>query len=131
MATKKKEVTDAQAAKKKANPKKDDPQFMPNIEPQTGDGPATKAKAAKRSTGSVRLDPDLPLVHGNTVTFVAPEGDGRVLAKLETPQGVQWIGTSNGQGDARISWIVQVSGDITVGFYNDGDLYAEGTFTVA
>jgi hypothetical protein len=133
-AGKNKQVKDAQSAKA-ANAKKkvakEDPNFMPNIEPQIGDK-AEKAEQAKghKANGGVRLDPNLPLVVGNSVTFVADEGKGRVMVRLETAQGVNWVAASNGHGDARVSLIIQVKGDIKVDFHSDGKKYASGTFTV-
>lgn len=170
-----KEVADAKAAKKQADPKKDDPTFMPNIEPQTGDGGKASTKKvaatdiapgmsqnptespqasnpdsvdvttegdatetvnkgvkAKRSNkGGVTLDPaSIALLPGNTVSFVAEEREGRVQAKIITGKDSWLVAASNGGGDARVSKILEVAGEITVEFYEDGELYASGTWPV-
>lgn len=174
-----KEVADAQAAKKKADPDTQDPSFMPNIEPQTGGkAPKTSSKAVPRrkspakasapkvgdtvpkdlrlpnlpatddefqpnaqtvevspskpNRGStVRLDPpSVRLVPGNSVTFVADEGDGRVQAKITTARGSVLVTASNGHGDARVSKILETNDEIVVEFFDDGKKYASGTFKV-
>ena len=87
-------------------------------------------KKAKKAAADVRIDPNLPLILGNTVTFVAPEGEGLVKAKLVASNGTYWVKATNGSGDARISWIVQGTDEVTVEFHDDGKKYAEGTFSI-
>lgn len=78
---------------------------------------------------SVRLDPDLGLIPGNSVTFVAREAKGRAAVKISTNRG-NWMGTpSNTPSGARQSKILD-PGPITVTFYEDGSAYAEGSWTV-
>jgi hypothetical protein len=54
-----KEVDDAQEAKEKADPAVNDPNYMPNIEPQTGDG--GKADAAEVADTDPEENPDNPV----------------------------------------------------------------------
>ena len=53
-----KEVDEAQEAKEAADPSVNDPNFMPNIEPQTGDG--GKADAAEVADPDAEPNPDNP-----------------------------------------------------------------------
>lgn len=173
-----KEIADAQTAKKKVDPDKNDPNYEPNLKPQTGKKAASKAKTsakatttkkatvakkateptaleaaqqydsvdvsvdgdetrmkpspdpAKRTVGDVRVDPPLGILQGHVPTFVAPEGKGRVMAKIITPRQTVWVVASNGNGDARVSKVMEGPGDVTVEFYDDGKLYASGTWSV-
>lgn len=175
-----KEKTDAQDAKKKADPAKNDPKYMPNIEPQTGESgkksPAkevsapktdlagdgisenpvhspqatnpdsvdvtiegdkttvSKGPSGKRSNkGGVVLDPaSVALIPGNTVSFVAEDRPDatRIQAKIITSRETWMVATSRDSTNARVSKILEVPGEITVEFYEDGKLYASGTWTV-
>jgi hypothetical protein len=80
--------------------------------------------------GGIRLDPNLALTPGNAVTFVAEERAGRVQVKIITVKDSWLVAASNGGGDARVSKILEVPGPITVEFYEDGKLYASGTWQV-
>ena len=86
--------------------------------------------STKAVTGGVSLDPNLPLIPGNAVSFVAEERPGRVQAKIVTAKDSWLVAASNIGGDARVSKILEVPGEITVEFYEDGKLYASGTWTV-
>lgn len=88
---------------------------------------AAKPAAAK---GGIRLDPNLPLIPGNSVSFVAEERPGRVMAKIITARETWMVAASNGGGDARVTKILETGGDITVEFSEDGKLYASDTWTV-
>jgi len=87
---------------------------------------------ARKSKGDVRLDPNLPLVAGNTANFVARQAKGVATAKVETDRG-SWIGqVSNSPAGARISKIIETGHtELKVTFYEDGKEYASGTFPVA
>lgn len=90
-------------------------------------------KVASPEIGSIRLDPHLPLLPGNTVTFVAEGREGRTMAKISTARGSAWVATSTGRAanEERVSKIIESGhGDITVEFYEDGELYAFGTWPV-
>ena len=90
----------------------------------------TKVKPSKSTTGNVRLDPNLALIPGNSVTFVAPAKEGRVQAKIVTARD-SWLVAASLRGDeARVSKILEVPGDITVEFYADGKKYASGSWKV-
>lgn len=94
--------------------------------------PAAKAEASSK-TGSVRIDPNLPLLPGNTVTFVAEGREGRTMAKIVTARGTDWVASSTGvaANEERVSKILETGHDeITVEFYEDGKLYASGTWPV-
>lgn len=94
----------------------------------------TKVKpSSSKKNGGVRLDPDLPLLPGNTVTFVAEGREGRTQAKIVTAKDSWLVATSTGaQGaEERVSKIIETGhGEITVEFYEDGKLYASGTWPV-
>lgn len=94
----------------------------------------TKVRPSSAETastdGGIRLDPNLPLTPGNAVTFVAEHREGRVQAKIITARDSWLVAASMGSGDARVSKIIEVPGDITVEFYADGKLYASGTWPV-
>ena len=85
---------------------------------------------ASGDVGGIRLDPNLALTPGNAVTFVAEGRPGRVQAKIVTAKDSWLVAASLGSGDARVSKILEVPGDITVEFYEDGKLYASGTWEV-
>lgn len=98
---------------------------------------ATKAKTKKASVkkaakvvGGVRLDPNLRLIPGNTVSFVAEYRPGRVQAKIVTPRDSWVVAASTLRDDSRVSKILEVPGEISVEFYEDGDLFAAGTWQV-
>jgi len=89
------------------------------------------ASSRKSRKGDVRLDPQGALLPGNTVTFVADEGEGVVQAKIITAKDSWLVAASNTAGGARVSKIIETGhGEITVEFYEDGKLYASGTWTV-
>lgn len=102
--------------------------------------PAAKKPAAKKSVvktvadvGGVRIDPNLPLIPGNSVTFVAEGRAGRTMAQVRTDRGSYWVATSTGvaANEERISKILESDhGNISVGFYEDGELYAFGTWPI-
>lgn len=83
--------------------------------------------------GSVSISPNLPPIPGNTVTFYAkaPEDAGRLTAKISGPRG-PWFAnlTEGGDGDLRVSKIIEVPGTITVEFFNDGKSFAKGSWEV-
>ena len=83
--------------------------------------------------GSVRISPDLDPIPGNTVTFYAkaPEDAGRLTAKIDGPRG-PWFANlvEGGDGDLRVSKIIEVPGTITVSFFNDGKQFAKGSWEV-
>jgi hypothetical protein len=89
----------------------------------------SKAKTSSKKAGSVRLDPNLALVPGNAVTFVAEAREGRVQAKIVTAKD-SWIVAASVGSEARVSKILEVPGELTVEFYEDGKLYASGTWNV-
>ena len=89
-------------------------------------------KAAASGLGAVTLDPNLPLLPGRTVTFIAsPRTFGRAAVKIVTARDT-WMGVpSISGGFARQAKIIETGlGEITVTFYEDGEAYAEGTFSV-
>jgi hypothetical protein len=89
----------------------------------------SKAKAAS-ANGGVRLDPNLRLIPGNAVTFVAEGREGRTQAKIITSSESWIVATSSGPGEERVSKILERPGEITVEFYEDGKKYASGTWQV-
>jgi hypothetical protein len=91
----------------------------------------TKVKPSTSKTGTVSLDPNLPLLPGNTANFVAESRDGRVQAKIITAKD-SWLVAASQSGDyARVSKIIETGhGEITVEFYADDKLYASGTWPV-
>lgn len=91
-----------------------------------------KPSSSARKTGSgVRIDPNLPLLPGNSVSFVADAGDGVIQAKIVTAKDSWLVAASTNGGYARVSKIIETGhGEITVEFYEDGKLYASGTWTV-
>lgn len=89
--------------------------------------------ASSPEVGGVRIDPNLPLIPGNSVTFVAEGREGRTMAKISTARGSDWVATSTGvaANEERVSKILESGhGDVTVEFYEDGELYASGTWPV-
>lgn len=92
-----------------------------------------KKSSAKKvdKPGTVRLDPDLPLLPGNTVSFVAEGREGRTQAKITTAKDSWLVATSTGSNEERVSKIIETGhGVITVEFFEDGELYASGTWSV-
>lgn len=89
----------------------------------------SKAKAAS-TEGGIRLDPNLRLIPGNSVTFVAEGREGRTQAKIITSSESWIVATSSGPNEERVSKILERPGDITVEFYEDGKMYASGTWPV-
>jgi hypothetical protein len=78
---------------------------------------------------SIRLDPDLPLVPGNSVTFVARPAAGRASVKISTDRG-DWMGApSSTPSGVRQSKILE-PGPISVTFYEEGEPYAQGSWEV-
>lgn len=93
--------------------------------------PAAKAKAAPKKVSGlepVHLDPDLPLLPGNSGTFVARQANGQPSATLSTDRGEIRAIPSNTQSGARVSRIIETYGAVTVTFFEDGKPYASGTF---
>ncbi len=114
---------------KKASTKKPSAKKVDKVD-TTVEGDETKVKPSRSTTGNIRLDPNLALIPGNSVTFVAPAKDGRLQAKIITARD-SWLVAASVRGDeARVSKILEVPGDITVEFYADGKKYASGSWTV-
>jgi hypothetical protein len=87
--------------------------------------------AKKKATQGVRLDPNLPLVPGNSVSFVTdvPENGDRFSVKISNDRGTTLNNISSTGGDLRIGRIVESGwGTTTVEFYADGKKFAEGSF---
>ena len=79
----------------------------------------------------VRLDPNLPLTPGNTVSFYTevPENPGRLSVKITDPRGPVFTNVvPGGNGDLRISKIIETAGTYKVEFFNDGKKFASGEF---
>lgn len=98
---------------------------------------ATKepAKSGKADVGSgVRLDSQqTTLIPGNTVTFVGdvPDDAGKITAKITAPGGPFFANLApGGDGDVRLSKIIERPGKIKVELFNDGKKYAEGNWEV-
>jgi len=92
---------------------------------------AAPKKAASTKSQGVRLDPNLPLVPGNSVNFVTevPEDGDRFSVKISNDRGTTLNEISSTGGDLRINRIVETGwGTTTVEFYADGKKFAEGTF---
>lgn len=88
-------------------------------------------KKAATSDGSVRVDPNLPLTPGNTVSFYTdvPEDAGRLSVKITDQRGpVMTNVVPGGNGDLRISKIIETDGTYKVEFFNDGTSFASGEF---
>ncbi len=99
----------------------------------TEDGTETKVKPSTSKKGSVRIDPNVALLPGNTVTFVAEAREGLVMAKIITAKDSWLVKTSTGvqANEERVSKIIETGhGEITVEFYEDGKKYASGTWPV-
>lgn len=92
-----------------------------------------KKKTAPKSDGEgqVRLDPNLPLLPGNSVSFYTPvpEDAGRLTVKITDARGPVFANVvPGGNGDLRISKIVETAGTYKVEFFNDGKKFASGEF---
>lgn len=96
---------------------------------KTAKTPVAKAEAPE-VVGGIRLDPDLRLIPGNSVTFVAEGREGRTQAKIITSNETWVVATSSGPNEERVSKILERPGDITVEFYENGKKYASGTWPV-
>lgn len=92
---------------------------------------ASKKKAKAQDTASVRIDPALPLLVGNSVTFVADDRDGRVMAKVVMGGFSVLTAPSRNDGEVRITRIIERPGDVTVSFMENGKVYAEGSWTAS
>ena len=89
------------------------------------------ATTPKKLLAAVRIDPNLPLRPGNSVTFVADAPKGRPGVSVTTNRDA-WAGKpSVSKTEARISKIIETGhGTVDVVFTDDGEAYASGTFEV-
>jgi hypothetical protein len=87
--------------------------------------------AKKTAKSTLRLSPNLPLIPGNSVTFLADGGEGVATARVIS-NGVVWEGAvSSTEDEIGHTVLLERSGPLEITFYRDGKEVARGSYEVA